>query len=64
MSAIEKMEDAGKLDDLSNVKKLTGFTNYYRIKLGDYRLGFEKIDHETIRLLQFAHRKDIYNIFP
>jgi mRNA interferase RelE/StbE len=43
---------------------LTGFKNYYRLRIGEYRLGFEKIDENTIRFILIAHRKDIYKLFP
>ena len=61
---IIKAEAAGTINDLPNVKKLTGYTLYYRIKIGNYRLGFEKINTDTIRLITIAHRKDIYKKFP
>lgn len=63
-SAILKAEGASSLEELSNVKKLIGFSAFYRIKIGDYHLGFEKIDEQTIRLIIFCHRKDIYKKFP
>lgn len=65
---IEKMipefEKAQSLIELPNIKKLTGFKNYYRVRIGDYRLGFEKIDENTLRFIIFAHREDIYRLFP
>jgi len=45
-------------------KKLTGFRKYYRIRLGEYRIGIETIDKNTIRLILIAHRKEIYRYFP
>ena len=61
---IIKCEEAKKLHEIRNVKKLTGFTNYYRIKSGNYRIGFEVINKEIIRFIIFRHRKDIYKRFP
>jgi len=58
------LENSHSLPKLKNLKKLTGFKRYYRIKIGDYRLGFERIDKETIRLILISHRKDIYRKFP
>jgi mRNA interferase RelE/StbE len=40
---IIEFEKAKSLADLPNIKKLTGFKNYYRIRIGEYRLGFELI---------------------
>ena len=61
---IEKLENAKNITSVSNTKKLSGFKNYFRIRIGDYRLGIEKINDDTIRLIVVAHRKDIYKLFP
>ncbi len=58
------LENAQSLSEIRNVKKPQGFKNYYRIRIGDYRLGFEKIDGQTIRIVILASRKDIYKLFP
>lgn len=55
---------AESLKDIHNLKKLSGFKNYYRIKSGSYRIGFELIDKKIIRFIIFTHRKDIYKKFP
>ncbi len=57
-------ESANNLGDIKNLRKLSGFPNYYRIKFGSYRLGFELIEKEKIRFIIFSHRKDIYKKFP
>ncbi len=46
-----------------NIKPIKGFKNFYRIKLGDYRIGFKKEDG-TIIFMRVKHRKDIYRYFP
>jgi mRNA interferase RelE/StbE len=46
------------------VKKLVGFKSYYRIRFSDFRLGFEKINPKTIKLIIVAYRKEIYKLFP
>ncbi len=33
---IIECENSTKISDISNIKKLTGFSNYYRIKSGNY----------------------------
>ena len=57
-------ENAEALLKISNVKKLSGFKDYYRIRIGEYRIGFEAISKTTIRLIVIAHRKEIYRLFP
>ncbi len=36
---IEEIEAASRLSDLSNLKKLKAEGAYYRIRIGDYRIG-------------------------
>jgi mRNA interferase RelE/StbE len=43
--------------------KLRGFSFYYRIRLGYYRLGFKKSNGEVV-FMRILPRKDIYKYFP
>ena len=61
--AILQVEGADDILQIRNIKKLVGFKNYYRIKLGDYRIGLEYIN-DTLTFITIAHRKDIYKKFP
>lgn len=61
---INVLESGNSLAAVTNLKKLSGFHSYYRIRIGDYRVGLERINDDTIRLIVVAHRKDIYKIFP
>ncbi len=63
-TTITELEIAQTIQEIKNLKKLTGFKSYYRIRLGAYRLGIEKIDENTVRFIVIAHRKDIYKNFP
>ena len=56
-------KQAESLFQITNIKKLQGYDNFYRIRLGDYRIGIEVIDNEII-FTRFLHRKDIYKSFP
>ena len=60
---IVSIESAESLLDIANVKKLRGEKGYYRIRLGEYRLGLLH-DGETITLVRFLNRKEIYRFFP
>lgn len=48
---------------IPNIKKLKGHKVYYRLKIGDYRLGFSYKEGE-LNIIRFLHRKDIYKLFP
>jgi mRNA interferase RelE/StbE len=60
---IENVLDAKKINDINNLKKLQGFKEYYRIRIGAYRIGVKIID-DTVIFSVFDHRKDIYKRFP
>lgn len=49
--------------NIKNIKKLKNSKSFYRIRLGDYRVGIEVMD-DTIILVRFLHRKEIYKYFP
>lgn len=61
---VTRCESAKSLADIPNIKKLTGFRNYYRIRSGEYRIGLELMNANTIRFIIIMHRKDIYRNFP
>jgi mRNA interferase RelE/StbE len=60
---IIQIENTEKFSDISQVKKLKGDTNYYRIRLGNYRIGI-KFDDNIIYFIRILHRKEIYRYFP
>ncbi len=58
-SSVSKIAAAKSIFDLSNVKKLEGYINLYRIRIGDYRLIF-RLKTELVIILIIVHRKDVY----
>ncbi|MFZ4727370.1 MAG: type II toxin-antitoxin system RelE family toxin [Pseudanabaena sp.] len=67
ISKIERDRLLTALRSLSNdprpngVKKLKGYENTYRVRVGDYRIIYEIKDRELIvLLLSVSHRKDAY----
>ena len=60
---IDKIEISLTISELNNCKKLKGFSNAYRIRLGRYRIGFI-YENQTIELVRILARKDIYRYFP
>ncbi len=60
---ILRMQQVESVSELSSVKKLSGATNAYRIRIADYRLGFT-VAENTIKLVILAHRREIYRYFP
>ena len=60
---IEAVEKADSLGALLNLKKLKGAKSYFRLKLGDYRIGLA-LENDTVVFVRFLDRKDIYKYFP
>lgn len=60
---LEQVESASSLNDVPNVKKMQGFDTYYRIRVGDYRIGIELSEGQVI-FVCVLNRKDIYRYFP
>ena len=63
LKLIETIKAAKSFSDLKGVRKIEGYQAYFRIKVGDYRLGVKATQH-TVELIRFLHRKDIYRRFP
>ncbi|MFE1745378.1 type II toxin-antitoxin system RelE/ParE family toxin [Coleofasciculus sp. H7-2] len=62
-AVIEEVEIAENLVDVSNLKKLKADGEYYRIRVGDYRIGIT-VDEDVIVFVRVLHRKDVYRYFP
>ena len=60
---IEKLQQAASIDAVQNVKKLKGYKTAYRIRMGEYRIGF-LLQMDTITLSRVMNRKEIYRYFP
>ena len=60
---IEAVEEADSLADISNLKKLKGGGNYFRLRVGDYRVGVT-LENDVVIFVRFLNRKDIYKYFP
>lgn len=62
-SIILQVKSAKHLPDISGLKKLAGYKNAYRIRTGEYRIGFI-LENNTVIFSAFNNRKDIYKYFP
>jgi mRNA interferase RelE/StbE len=60
---IEETERAKSPSEISNLKKLKGRGDYYRIRIGDYRIGIVFAEGALV-FVRFLNRKDIYKYFP
>lgn len=62
-AVIEQLEQRTSLHEIPNVKHLTSEGSYYRIRIGEYRLGL-LLEGDSVTVVRFLHRRDIYRYFP
>lgn len=62
-NVIEQVEAAQSFQHIPNLKRLETTGKYYRIRLGDYRLGVV-FERGTVTFVRCLHRKEIYRYFP
>ncbi|MFQ5717196.1 MAG: type II toxin-antitoxin system RelE/ParE family toxin [Nitrospinales bacterium] len=60
---IESVEEAQHLQEIKNIKKLGSGNRYYRIRIGDYRVGLS-LENDIMTFVRFLHRKELYRYFP
>jgi len=59
----ETIPEAKNLKMIKNIKPMKGYTNRYRIRIGDYRIGIELHENE-VEVMRVLHRKEFYRYFP
>ncbi|MBD2184781.1 type II toxin-antitoxin system RelE/ParE family toxin [Planktothrix sp. FACHB-1355] len=62
-AVIEEVESAENLGNLSNIKKVKADGDYYRIRVGEYRIGIA-VNEGTVIFVRVLHRKEVYRYFP
>lgn len=61
IAIVEALETLPKQAEKLHIKKLQGYSDLYRVRVGDYRIVFKPMSDQTILLIALiAHRKDIY----
>lgn len=63
INKLDLLENVEHINEISNLKLMKWFNNFYRIRIWDYRIWL-KIEWDIITLIRVRSRKDIYNIFP
>jgi len=62
-AVIKEIEKADRLTQLGNCKKLKGFKTAYRIRVGQYRIGFF-FEKDTVRTCSHSRQERYLQIFP
>jgi mRNA interferase RelE/StbE len=60
----EEFPGMSRLSEELDIRKIQGHKNYYRIRIGDYRIGCEIETGNRITFYRVKNRKDIYRVFP
>lgn len=60
---IVQVKAATALSEVKHLSKMRGHATFYRLRLGDYRIGIEVVKDAVI-FVRILHRKDIYRYFP
>lgn len=60
---IEQVEAARTFQQIPNLKRLEASGKCYRIRVGDYRIGFV-FEEGAVTFVRCLNRKEIYRYFP
>lgn len=60
---IQTVEQAADLSAIPNLKRLRAAGGYYRVRLGEYRVGLT-VRGGVVCFVRCLHRKEIYRYFP
>jgi mRNA interferase RelE/StbE len=59
----EEMPRTKSIQAVGKVEKMHGYSGYYKVRFGDYRVGMQVVG-ETVIFERVLHRKEIYRKFP
>ena len=61
--AIAQVEAADSVREVGGLAKLGGSSGYYRLRVGDYRIGIA-LEADEVEFVRCLHRREIYRYFP
>jgi len=60
---VANIEAAQSLAEVPNLKQLRGGGGYYRVRVGDYRVGLAT-EEGVVVFVRVLHRREVYRYFP
>ena len=60
----EEFPKMSNFSDKLDIRKMQGYEDYFRIRIGDYRIGCKIEAGNRITFYRVKNRKDIYRVFP
>ena len=61
--AIEQIESVTMLQGVTELKKISGSSDSYRIRVRDYRIGVV-VEGDVVEFVRCLPRRDLYRFFP
>jgi mRNA interferase RelE/StbE len=59
----EELPATENINENNKVESLKGFKNFFKVRIGNYRVGIQK-EGKKIIVKRILHRKEIYRYFP
>jgi len=56
-------EEANSLAELTHIKKISGASGHYRIRVHEYRMGVF-VSGDEVEFVRCLHRREVYRFFP
>lgn len=60
----ERIPESREIFSDFDVVKIKGYPDYYRIRIGNYRIGCKITSPDTIVFYRVVSREEIYKVFP
>lgn len=58
------LPQSSSVTENGKLEKLTGYKKFYKVRMGNYRIGIEQADDKSLIIRTVRHRKEIYKYFP
>ena len=60
----DEIPNSGTPSRTLDIRRMKGYKDYYRIRIGDYRIGCKIEKGQKIIFYRVKSRNDIYKVFP
>ena len=57
------VEEANSLAELTHIKKISGASGHFRIRVHEYRIGVF-VSGDEVEFVRCLHRREVYRFFP
>ena len=64
IAIFDEIKSTNSVSDIHECIMLEGYSDYFRIRIGNYRLGCKILSRDKVLIICFKHRSEIYKEFP